>query len=244
MRTALVAIKDMKRALRAWARSEGRRSADVDGLDIYADSMVRKLELMEHHVATLTRVDWDIVGALVGELNIEPASGKRTALSLLHPTECGYAVLVDSRRVAELVVHAAFDGVVAASVNACDTLGRLINLTYSLGVREENANLPMVATKLDLKSPLGRVLRSEPGIEWMGPLRRLRGECQHGMLTEVLYQGIGSTVEYTVASAWHFDGVTNARVSVYALATQEKTTALLERAAAAILADPVKALSR
>jgi hypothetical protein len=241
MLAALTAVSNMRSSLGRWATALARDPKDLDALRGYADSMLRKMRLLEHHASMFASIDWDTLSRLANGVNTDPTSGRRYPLPLVEAPRQGFSVYTDSFDAADLTIHAAFDGVVAACINSCDTLGRLVNLAYQLGMPVRRASLPAVATHLSPTCPLGVILKTSPGIGWMEPLRELRGECQHGILTEVMSHGVGAATEYVVAGRWHFPGLTSPKASAYVQESTGRTLELLACASTAIAADPAKA---
>jgi hypothetical protein len=83
-------------------------------------------------------------------------------------------------------VYLAFDGLTAALVNMTDTLGRLVNLTYSLGIHPRQASLLAVRDRCNPASSLGVVLYDAQHTDWLRKVRELRGRCQHADVEEIL----------------------------------------------------------
>ena len=69
-------------------------------------------------------------------------------------------------------VYLAFDGLIAALVNMTDTLGRLVNTAYSLGIDPRQASLLAVRDRCNAASSLGVVLHDGRHTDW---LRRVQG---------------------------------------------------------------------
>ena len=81
-------------------------------------------------------------------------------------------------------VYLAFDGLTAALVNMTDTLGRLVNLTYSLRINPRRASLLAVRDQCIATSSLGVVLHDVQYTDWLYKVRDLRGRCQHADVEE------------------------------------------------------------
>ncbi len=74
----------------------------------------------------------------------------------------------------------------------------------------------------------------------MQPLRSLRGECQHGDLSEALKQGYGGpTLEPTVNAKWCPEEL---RVSDYVVMSKDRTLELLAGVAAVVIQGPEDAV--
>lgn len=140
----------------------------------------------------------------------------------------------------------AVDGVVTSCVNAADTLGRLLNLVFRLGINQRKANLPLVSEKIGEASPLGRVLKQQPGHAWMIPLRSLRGECQHGDISAVLqvpdHDLGGVPSEPHVAADYCINGTATTPLLAYALQARDLTLELIRNSALVLAASPGAAL--
>lgn len=95
----------------------------------------RKARFAEMHMALLTGIDWDRIddigrrtGGAADRAHLKvPLS--EASLIIEHP-----GAVIDH-------VYLAFDGLTAALVNMTDTLGRLANLAYSLGIDPRRASL-------------------------------------------------------------------------------------------------------
>jgi hypothetical protein len=156
--------------------------ADVDP---FIRAIARKATFADMHLTLLTAIDWDQVdrigrrvggGTAPANLVIQLADA---SLTIDHP-----GALIDH-------VYVAFDGITAAVVNMSDTLGRLINHVYSLGIPDRQASLFAVRDQCAPASPLGQVLTNAAHTEWLKKVRDLRGRCQHADVEEVLTSNAG-----------------------------------------------------
>ena len=151
----------------------------------------RKCRLVESHLRFLGALDWRLVGTAGA---YDPRRDSREPLRVA----CGdveYRFFHPDAVV--LQVYAAFDGVVTGCVNATDTLGRALNLSYRLGIKDVQASLGRLTQVSDAQSPLGRVLRAASTPDWLAALRTLRGRCQHAELDHVLIRPSGPLGQLT-----------------------------------------------
>ncbi len=234
MKSTLQQVRGMKQALlTAFANSTRNTTANVGP---YIDSVEWKLKLLVHHCRFLGNVEFSELHS-IGNLDEEDEGLKIT---------CGHSegVIIEIRNLdaGKLVVFNALDGMVAASVNIVDTLGRMLNEVYELGIQEREANLPVVYDKLPTGAPLKLVLGDPAGVEWMKPLRRMRGECQHSVIASVVelpnvaYGGVPDML--FVRSDFQLDGMTDMDLASFADTVCVRTMELLKNLAAAIQVDP------
>ena len=157
-------------------------SSDVDAL---IRAMKRKVTFAEMHMALLAGIEWEHVDG----------SGRR-GLGALEPDRLsvplseGILVIEHPGAVIDHV-YLAFDGLTAALVNMTDTLGRLVNLAYSLGIEPKRASLLAVRDRSTATSSLGVILNDPQYTEWLKKVRDLRGRCQHADVEEILTSGSG-----------------------------------------------------
>lgn len=231
MNSTLRSITGMGDRLTRWISQRDVDAGLVREVRSYVQSIRWKIRFLDHHSALLCAVQWDKVGRLGSVCIPEDMVDLRVKDGLL--------MRLGTSETVTMIIWTSFDGAVAACVNACDTLGRLINRVYGLGIDEHRANLPGVANKLNAKCPLGVPMYQEPGLQWMKPLRSLRGRCQHADLSEVLLQGYGSSaLEPLVHRDYCLDGTEGIPVSDYASMVKARTLELLTVCANTITSGP------
>lgn len=237
MNNTLSAIWDMERALRIWKQGQPHvQSKSFDEIHKYIQSIEWKLRFLDHYCRLLSGVNWADLGRLGGP-DMPPS------LSINCDDSDDLIIKVASQETGRLLILSAFDGAVAASVNASDTLGRLLNLCYDLGLPDMKANLPIVSKRIQEGSPVGIVLNEEPGIRWMEPLRKLRGECQHRDISAVVMQAYGGLrQEPVVVRDWCPGSDAEIPVSKYTSSARLKTMELLSNAARAVSAGAAEAI--
>jgi hypothetical protein len=155
---------------------------DAVANDVYAliRGIKRKARFAEMHMEMLAGIRWDEVDDIgrrppgaTGPAHLRiPLS--EASLSIEHPS-----AVIDH-------VYLAFDGLVAALVNMTDTLGRLVNLGYSLGINPRQASLFAIRQRCTPTSPLGTALSDPQNIDWLERVRDLRGRCQHADVEAIL----------------------------------------------------------
>jgi hypothetical protein len=239
------AVEDMRKVLcqlRSNAEGEDRRGSEIQGLKSYAESIRWKLRFLHHYCGFLNGVQWADVCRLG-----TPGFGDPVRVACGESSEGGPVVLeVRTQDSGRMMVLTAFDGIVAACVNSADTLGRMLNLAYRLGLEERNANLPMVAQKVQDNCTVDLILKKNPGIDWMSPVRLLRGECQHGNIAAVIREpdrafGV-PTDDLLVADTFAIDGQKGMAVGAYSMVLRDRTLLLLRAVAHAVTADPIGAI--
>ena len=140
----------------------------------------RKAKFADMNMALLSGIDWDRYDDLGRRLagNADPVRLRvplsEASLIIEHP-----GAAIDH-------VYLAFDGLIAALVNMTDTLGRLVNTAYSLGIDPRQASLLAVRDRCNAASSLGVVLHDVRHTDWLQKVRDLRGRCQHADIEEIL----------------------------------------------------------
>ncbi len=224
-------LERMRRKLLAAFSSDGRGSQAA----VCVDSILWKLRFIDFHSNFLTRMQW-------GELHALGLPGHTDPVRIDCGEQENIIVQLGSSQIGRMAVLLCFDGFVAACVNAVDTLAQTVNALYGLGIGERSANAPVVRRKVAPQSPLGLVLHNIPGIDWMAPLRRIRGECQHYNIAGVIEdptRAFGATPgALQVKAEFALDGIEDKSVTVYAEVAREKTLELLRAAAVAIADNP------
>ncbi len=160
-------------------------AASPSDLDALIRAIKRKAIFAEMHMALLVGIDWDRVDG-IGRC----ASGSEERVRLSVRLSEASLVIEHPGAVIDHV-YLAFDGLTSALVNMTDTLGRVVNLAYNLGICPKRASLLAVRDKCTATSSLGNVLNSPQNMEWLKRMRDLRGRCQHADVEEVLASGSG-----------------------------------------------------
>ena len=155
-------------------------------VDAFIRAIRRKARFAEMHLDLLQGIEWDRVERLGRRITGSPIPDSlsvrlsEASLVIEHP-----GAVTDH-------VYLAFDGLTAALVNMTDTLARLVNLVYMLGIDPRRASLLAVRDKCALTSPLGLILYDARHTDWLKKVRDLRGRCQHADIEEVLTLPTGS----------------------------------------------------
>jgi hypothetical protein len=137
------------------------------------------------HMALLTGIDWDRIDGVgrrtTGAAEPECLTVRLSEASLLieHP-----GAVIDH-------VYLAFDGIAAALANMTDTMGRLVNLAYGLGIDPRRASLLAIRDQCTPTSSLGAVLYEPRYTDWLIKVRDMRGRCQHADVEDILNSGAG-----------------------------------------------------
>lgn len=236
MRETLQAIDRMRKSLLVGVSQQSLPGpVSPKSIRPYTASIRLKLQLLDHHSRFLTNMEWEqlhMVGDPGAPDKVQIACGNNNDIVIeLTTAHAGRMMILD-----------AFDGVVAACVNAADTLARLLNLAYNLRVRHDHANLPRIYQAVSIGSRLKAVLDRAPGTKWMEPVRRLRGECQHCDLASVIEEpgrGFGvPPTELLVKQEYSLEGVPNSNVALYAETVRNRTNELLRNVAEIIASQP------
>lgn len=243
----LDALKQMGRAVEHWASTQtpAFSSSEIRQARRYCTSIDWKLRFLEHHFRLVGSIDWSRLAEV--DRQIPTSDGQRTEV---HEIRCGdtgeIGVQLHRQHEGVFMSLVAVDGVVASCVNAADTLGRLLNLVFRLGVDQRRANLPLVSEEIQEASPLGRVLKQQPGHAWMVPIRSLRGECQHGDISAVLqvpdHDLGGVPSEPHVVADYCLNGTAATPLLAYAVQARELTLELIRNSALVLAASPSAAL--
>ena len=200
----------------------------------------RKARFSEMHMALITGIDWERIddigrrsrGAAVPTHLKVPLSD--ASLVIEHP-----GAVIDH-------VYLAFDGLTAALVNMTDTLGRLINVAYSLGLDPRRASLLSVRDACTPTSSLGVILHDVQHTDWLRKVRELRGRCQHADVEEILTTRAGALSRrgepyVDQAYSWRSPAQSTSIV-VYAQEAMQAADCCLEAALLGILANPASPL--
>lgn len=140
----------------------------------------RKIRFVEIHLSVLAGVHWDRVEGIGrrGPVGVQPnhltIQLAEASLTIEHAD-----AVIDH-------VYVSFDGLTAALVNMTDTMGRLINLRYALGVDPTRASLLSLKNHCSPTSPLAGVVNDPRHNDWLKKVRDLRGRCQHADVEHVI----------------------------------------------------------
>jgi hypothetical protein len=206
--------------------------------DVYAliRAIRRKAGFAEMHMALLAGIRWEQIdgvgrrpaGATLPDRLTIPLS--EASIIIEHPT-----AVIDH-------VYLAFDGLTAALVNMTDTLGRLVNLAYNLGIDPRRASLLAVRDQCTTTSTLGTVLYDQRYTDWLRKVRDLRGRCQHADVEEILITrtaplGRREQPDVDLAYSWRNPPVSTPLVT-YAQDAVQAAATCLDESLRAILANP------
>ena len=208
-------------------------TGDVEAL---IKAIGRKERFAQMHVTLLEGINWqqtDNIGRR-SSTGSDPVR-LRIALSDASLTIEHPGALIDH-------VYLAFDGLTAALVNMTDTLGRLVNRAYGLGVDPRRASLLAIRDQCLPTSSLGLVLNDVQYTDWLRKVRDLRGRCQHGDIEEVLTsraQALSRRSEPYVDQAYSWKSPARpTALLTYAREAARAADACLDASIAAILANP------
>lgn len=156
--------------------------ADVDAL---IRAIRRKARFVEMHMAVLLGIEWNHVESIGRR-----GTGAPTPFGLSVRLSDASLIIEHSEAVIDHV-YLAFDGLTAALVNIADTLGRLINVSYGLGIPLRTASLLAVRDRCAPTSALGMLLSDPAQMDWFKRVRELRGRCQHADVDDILTSASG-----------------------------------------------------
>jgi hypothetical protein len=148
-------------------------------IDAFIRGIRRKARFVEMHMGLLTGVDW----SQIDDIGRRPGGGAPTRLTI---TLSDASLTLEHSSAVVDHVYLAFDGLTAALVNITDTLARLLNLVYSLGIDPKRASLLAVRDRCSATSSLGIILHDVQHTDWLRKVRDLRGRCQHADVDEIL----------------------------------------------------------
>lgn len=180
MRRVLDELERLERTLLAVARRrppDERRAKSF--VEPYTRATKHKCTIVMTRQATLSGFRWERLDDIGRQVSIDD---RRETMTVALPQ---ITLTFRSPGAAKDQIYIAFDGFGAGLVNATDTLGRLMNVCFDLGLGERQASILAVLEKCQ-GSPLGRVRDTRDGIGWLRRLRDLRGRCQHADLEDVL----------------------------------------------------------
>lgn len=154
--------------------------ATVTELSAFIRGIERKIRFVELHLAVLAGVHWDRVESIGRRV-----TGAVQSNHLTIPLADASLTIEHADAVIDHV-YVSFDGLTAAVVNMTDTMGRLINLRYSVGVDPMRASLLSLKNYCSATSPLAGVVNDPKHNDWLKKVRDLRGRCQHADVEHVL----------------------------------------------------------
>jgi len=209
----------------------------ADEVNALIRAISRKAKFAEMHMALLTGIDWD----RFDDLGRRPA-GATVPVHLKVPLSEA-SLTIEHPGAAIDHVYLAFDGLTAALVNMTDTLGRLVNLTYSLGIHPMKASLLAVRDQCNPTSSLGVVLHDSQHTDWLRKVRELRGRCQHADVEEILTTRAGALSrrgEPYVDQAYSWQSpAQSTSIVIYAQAAVQSADSCLDATIGGILMNPV-----
>lgn len=103
-------------------------------------------------MALLTGINWE----QIDDIGRRPSGGTDPARLRIPLSEA--SLIIEHPGAVIDHVYLAFDGLTAALVNMTDTLGRLVNLAYNLGIDPKRASLLAVRDRCTPTSSLGLIL--------------------------------------------------------------------------------------
>jgi hypothetical protein len=151
----------------------------------FIQGIERKMRFVELHMAVLDGIEWDRVESIGRQAS---GTNQRNHLTI---RLADAALMIEHTEAVIDHVYAAFDGLMAAVVNMTDTMGRLINSRYAIGIHPRRASLLSLKNYCSAASPLFAVVNDPVHNDWLGKIRDLRGRCQHADVEHVLVTAEG-----------------------------------------------------
>lgn len=185
MNSAIEAMKDLLRAMSDLARHQATSNPGgqfaLDDVRNLIYSIQRKCRFATHHLDVLSNIEW-LRMSQIGAVN--RATNQTETMTI---TVNEFISIETKDREATLnLAMIAFDGVVASCVNIADTVGRLVNMAYHLGIEPRYATMPNVLSEIDPQCNLATALNGYADYDQLLEMRSLRGECQHADIVNVL----------------------------------------------------------
>jgi hypothetical protein len=206
--------------------------------DVYAliRGIKRKAGFAQMHMAFLAGIRWEEID----QVGRRPPGGNDRACLRIPLSEA--TIVIEHPTAVIDHIYMAFDGLTAALVNMTDTLGRLVNTAYSLGIDHRRASLLAVKAECTTTSSLGIVLNDGDYTDWLRKVRDLRGRCQHADVEDILITrtaplGRREQPDVDVAYSWKTPAASTPLVA-YSKEAMEAADVCLDAAIAAILANP------
>ncbi len=240
MNRVIVELPSLSSVLLPVVAAANRRGVEPGWVLACVNAINRKCLFASHHMRILNGIDWSRAGSIgrlggAGETERMIIQLQESSLHLTHP-----GAVVDQ-------VYMALDGLTAASVNAIDSLARLVNQAYGMGIRERQASILAVRDRSRAGSPLGIVLHDATLMGWLKGVRDLRGECQHADVEGVLIRpagrfASGGEPQIPADYAWGSPPVATpvVKYATDVLAAAEATLIACIRAVIAAPTDPVR----
>lgn len=160
-------------------------TATVSEVSAFIRGIERKIRFVEMHLAVLGGVQWERVESIGRRI-----SGASQANHLTIPLAEASLTIEHADAVVDHV-YVAFDGLTAAVVNMTDTMGRLINTRYGVGIDPKRASLLSLKNFCAATSPLSAVVNDPRHNDWLRKVRDLRGRCQHADVEHVVVAAEG-----------------------------------------------------
>jgi hypothetical protein len=211
--------------------------AVANQVDALIRALSRKARFAEMHMALLSGIDWD----RIDDIGRRPG-GVADRAHLRVPLSEAFLIIEHPGAVIDHV-YLAFDGLTAALVNLTDTLGRLVNLAYGLGIDAKRASLLAVRDQCAPTSTLGIVLHDVQYTDWLRKVRDLRGRCQHADVEEILTTrpaALSRRGEPYVDQAYSWRSpAQSTSIVTYAQEAVQAADSCLDAAIGGILANPI-----
>ena len=230
------AITEMQLGLRNWKEASAGASCGeaVEQIDLLCDSVQARLLLLSFYSSLLSRENLLEMGRLEGffpdkDLEAVLVATEGMRLSVSTPKWCVAVKLL------------AFSGAVSACVNAADTLARLLAVAYDIRIGR-HPQLEAILERLAEDSLLAPILRDSPGLDWMGPVRSLHAECQHGAILSTYQSRAGGSAVPYVKGVWCNESDEGMPMPQYVNWAEESVEELIEGVASAVAFDPERAL--
>ena len=146
----------------------------------------RKIRFVELHLAVLNGVQWDRVES-IGRRHPGGTQPNHLTISLAEAS-----LTIEHADAVVDHVYVAFDGLTAAVINMTDTIGRLINSRYAVGIDPPTrASLLSLKNRCSATSPIAAVVNDPRHNDWLKKVRDLRGRCQHADVEHVIVAAEG-----------------------------------------------------
>jgi hypothetical protein len=142
------------------------------------------MRFVDIHLSVLSGVQWDSVESVGRKSTVSQRNHLSINLPDARLTIKHADAVIDH-------VYTAFDGLTAAVVNMTDTMGRLINCRYVLGLDPKSASLLSLKNHSLPTSPIGNVVNDPRHNDWLKRVRDLRGRCQHADVENVVVAAEG-----------------------------------------------------
>ena len=234
-------LRRMQLATVAWMvehrHSEIRRryQEQAEELDLLVESIIVKVELAALFSEILSKFD----PRMLRQAGNPPTP--RFPITLDTTSEIRFEI--SSHGASLLARVAAFSGAVSACVNAADTLAQFLQRVYGIRLPSE-PNMHHLTKAISPECLLSSVLSGNPGLGWMGRLRGLRAECQHGAVLRTFMANGEATASMPVVDAqWSADGTERLLVSDYVWRIRENAEMVLGMASDAVAARPETAVA-